>query len=118
MTTDKLHELQLHAVRQVQELAKAQGFKSMPNEKAFMDELSGEDDGIVFRTRLTYLTAAQLVEAQTWWAGLTEAERERRREHAIEARRAFGIELPEEDDDELWPDGEGWAAVCYDDEIA
>lgn len=118
MTTDKLHELQLHAVRQVQALAKAQGFKSMPDEKAFMDDLSGEDDGIIFRTRFTYLTDAQLAEAQIWWASLSEAEQERRREHAVNVRRAFGTELPEDDDDERWPAGEGWAAVCYDDEYA
>ena len=42
----------------------------------------------------------------------------RRREDAASRREAFGIELPEEDDDERWPQGEGWAAVCYDDERA
>lgn len=42
MTEDKRYELQLHALRKVQELVKADGFKSMPDEKAFMDELSGE----------------------------------------------------------------------------
>jgi hypothetical protein len=27
----------------------------MPDKKAFMDDPSGEDDGIIFRTRFTYL---------------------------------------------------------------
>lgn len=44
MAQDKPHQLPLDAIRQLQELAKAQGFRSMPDEKAFMDELSGEDD--------------------------------------------------------------------------
>ena len=65
MSRNKVDELTRHAVAQVQKLAKDQGFKRLPNEKAFMDELSGEDD-----------------------------------------------------DDEDWPHGEGWAAVCYDDERA
>lgn len=38
--------LQLHALRKLQALAKADGFKHLPDEKAFMDELSGEDNGI------------------------------------------------------------------------
>ena len=58
MSTDKLHDLQLHALRRAQALAKANGFKRLPDEKAFMDELSGEDDGIevIFRDRFTMLT--------------------------------------------------------------
>ena len=65
MSRNKVDELTRHAVAELQKLAKDQGFKRLPDEKAFMDELSGEDD-----------------------------------------------------DDEDWPDGEGWAAVCYDDERA
>ena len=44
MSRDKVDELTRHAVAQVQKLAKDQGFKRLPAEKAFMDELSGEDD--------------------------------------------------------------------------
>ncbi len=112
--------LQLHALRKLQALAKADGFKHLPDEKAFMDELSGEDDGIevIFRDRFTMLTDDELAKARTWWAGLSEAEQMRRREHAVAIRKPFGIELPEDDDNERWPVGEGWAAVCYDDETA
>ncbi len=112
--------LQLHGLRQVQELAKANGFKRLPDEKAFMDELSGEnaDIEVIFRNRFTMLTDDELAKAHGWWAGLSEAEQMRRREHAITIREPFGIELPEDDDDERWPAGEGWAAVCYDDENA
>ena len=42
----------------------------------------------------------------------------RRRDDAASRREAFGIELPEDNEDENWPDGEGWAAICYDDERA
>lgn len=118
MTTDKLHELQLHALRQIQELAKADGFKRLPDEQAFMDELSGEGPEIIIRNRFTMLTDAELVRACEWWAGLSDGEKMRRRERAVEVRAPFGIELPEDDDDERWPVGEGWAAVCYDDETA
>ena len=120
MTNDKLHDLQLHALRKLQALAKANGFKRLPDEKAFMDELSGEDDDIEvsFRDRFTMLTDDELVKARDWWAGLSEAEQMRRREHAIAIRRPFGIDLPEDDADERWSSGEGWAAVCYDDESA
>lgn len=45
MAQDKPNQLPLEAIRQMQERAKAQGFRSMPDEKAFMDELSGENDG-------------------------------------------------------------------------
>ena len=44
MVQDKPHRLPLDAIRQLQERVKADGFRSMPDEKAFMDELSGEDD--------------------------------------------------------------------------
>lgn len=115
MTTDKLHDLQLHALRRVQALAKANGFKRLPDEKAFMDDLSEESEVIV-RHRFTMLTDAELVQAREWWAGLSDGERMRRRERAVEVRAPFGIDLPE--DDERWPAGEGWAAVCYDDENA
>ena len=118
MTTDKLHELQLHALRQIQELAKADGFKRLPDEQAFMDELSWEGPEIIIRNRFTMLTDAKLVRACEWWAGLSDGEKMRRRERAVEVRAPFGIELPEDDDDERWPVGEGWAAVCYDDENA
>lgn len=120
MSTDKLHDLQLHALRRAQALAKANGFKRLPDEKAFMDELSGEDDGIevIFRDRFTMLTDDELAKARDWWAGLSEVEQMRRREHALAIRRPFGIVLPENDDDDCWPAGEGWAAVCYDDENA
>lgn len=112
--------LQLHGLRKVQELAKANGFKRLTDEKAFMDELSGEDDGIevIFRERFTMLTDDELAKARDWWASLSEAEQMRRREHAVAVRRPFGIELPEGDDDERWAVGECWAAVCYDDETA
>lgn len=116
MTTDRLHDLQLHALRRVQALAKANGFKRLPDEKAFMDELSGEDAGeVVVRHRFTMLTNDELAQARGWWSGLSAAEQMRRREHAITIRRPFGIDLPEDDDDKRWPSGEGWAAVCYDD---
>lgn len=120
MSTDKLHDLQFHALRRLQALAKANGFKRLPDEKAFMDELSGENDGIevIFRDRFTMLTDDELAKARDWWGGLSQAEQMRRRERAIAIRRPFGIELPESDDDEHWPAGEGWAAVCYDDESA
>ena len=118
MTADKLHELQLYALRQIQELAKADGFKRLSDEKAFMDELSGEGPEIIIRHRFTMLTDAELVQAREWWAGLSDGEKMRRRERAVEMRVPFGIELPEDDDDEGWPVGEGWAAVCYDDENA
>lgn len=113
MSTDKLHDLQLHALRNLQALAKANGFKCQPDEKAFMDELPGEDDGIevIFRDRFTMLTDDELAKARTWWASLSEAEQMRRREHAIAIRRPFDIILPEDDDDR-WPADEGWAAVC------
>lgn len=117
MTTDKLHELQRHALRQIQEMAKADGFRRLSDEKAFMDELSGEPE-IIFRNRFTTLRDADLVKAREWWAGLSEGEQMRRRERAVEMRAPFGIDLPEDDDDERWPAGEGWAAVCYDDENA
>lgn len=108
--------LQLQALRKLQALAKANGFKRLPDEKAFMDELSGEDDVIeVIRDRFTMLTDDELAKARTWWATLSEAEQMRRREHAVAIRKPFGIELPEDDDDERWPAGENWAAVCYDD---
>ena len=64
------------------------------------------------------LSDAELAEARAWWEGLSEGEKMRRRDDAASRREAFGIELPEDDDDENWPDGEGWAAVCYDDERA
>ena len=120
MSRNKVDELTRHAVAQVQKLAKDQGFKRLPNEKAFMDELSGEDDGprIILRRRFTKLSDADLAKARIWWEGLSEGEQMRRREDAASRREAFGIELPEEDDDERWPQGEGWAAVCYDDERA
>lgn len=117
MSMDKLHELQLHALHKVQALAKANGFKRLPDEKAFMDDLSGEP-AIINRDRFTMLTDAELVQAREWWAGLPESEQMRRRERAAEVRAVFGIYLPENDDDEGWPVGEGWAAVCYDDENA
>lgn len=114
---DKLHELQLYALRQLQALAKADGFKRLPDEKAFMDDLSGEPE-IITRNRFTMLTDAELILAREWWAGLSDGEQMRRREHAVAVRVPFGIDLPEEEDDERWPAGEGWAAVCYDDERA
>lgn len=117
MSADKLDELQLHAVRQLQALAKADGFKRLIDEKAFMDDLSGEPE-IIIRNRFTLLTDAELMLAREWWAGLSDGEQIRRREHAVEVRAPFGIEMPEADDDERWPTGEGWAAVCYDDERA
>lgn len=117
MTTDKLHELQLHALRQIQELAKADGFKRLIDEKAFMDDQSGEPE-LISRNRFTLLTDAELVRACKWWAGLSDGEKMSRRERAVEVRAPFGIELPEDDDDERWPVGEGWAAVCYDDDNA
>lgn len=112
--------LQLHGLRKVQELAKANGFKRLQDDKTFMDELSGEDDDIevIFRNRFTMLTDDELAKARGWWAGLSEAEQMRRREHSIALREPFGIELPDDDDDERWPADEGWAAVCYDDENA
>lgn len=45
MSRNKVDELTRHAVAELQKLAKDQGFKRLPDEKAFMDELSGEDDG-------------------------------------------------------------------------
>ena len=117
MTTDKLYELQLHALCTAQALAKADGFKRLPDEKVFMDELPGEPE-IIVRHRFTALDDQQLAQAHIWWAGLSEAEQMRRRERAVEMRTPFGIELPEDDDDDRWPAGEGWAAVCYDDENA
>ena len=96
---DKLHELQLHAVRQIQALAKADGFKRLPDEKAFMDDVSGESDFII-RNRFTMLTDPELMFAREWWAGLSEGEKVRRRERAVEVRASFGIDLPEADDDE------------------
>ena len=120
MSRDTVDELTRHAVAQVQKLAKEQGFKRLPDEKAFMDELSGEDDGprIIVCRRFTTLSDAELAEARVWWEGLSEGEKMRRRDDAASRREAFGIELPEDDDDEDWPHGEGWAAVCYDDERA
>ena len=120
MSRNKVDELTRDAVSQLQKLAKDQGFKRLPDEKAFMDELSGEDDGprIIVRRRFTTLSDAELAEARIWWEGLSEGEKMRRRDDAVSRREAFGIELPEDDDDEDWPDGEGWAAVCYDDERA
>jgi hypothetical protein len=115
MTTDRLHDLQLHALRKVQALAQTNGFKRLPDEKAFMDELSGE---VIVRHSLTMLTDDELAQARAWWVNLSEAEQMRRREHAIAIRKPFGIELPATDDDESWPTGEGWAAVCYEDENA
>lgn len=115
MTTDKLHDLQIHSLRRLQALAKADGFKRLPDEKAFMDDLSGEPEVIV-RNRFTMLTDDELAKARTWWSGLSEAEQMHRREHAIAIRMPFGIVLPEDEDDNRWPTGEGWAAVCYDDE--
>ena len=111
--------LQLHALRKLQTLAKANGFKRLPDEKAFMDELSGEDDSIevIFRDRFTMLTDDELAKAREWWAGLSEDEQMHRRKHAIDIRRPFGIVLPGDDDD-YWAASEGWAAVCYDDENA
>lgn len=104
-------------LRALQAKAKADGFKRLPDEKAFMDDLSGEP-AIINRDRFTMLTDAELVQAREWWAGLPEGEQMRRRERATEVRAVFGIDLPEDDDDEDWPTGEGWAAVCYDDENA
>ncbi|MFV0293081.1 MAG: hypothetical protein ACK5II_07655 [Paracoccus sp. (in: a-proteobacteria)] len=109
MDHDKLRTLQHRAI--------ADGFKRLPDEKAFMDDLSGESEVIV-RHRFTMLTDAELVRAREWWAGLSDGEKMRRRERAVEVRALIGMELPEDDDDERWPIGEGWAAVCYDDENA
>lgn len=117
MSRDKIDDLLLDAVRKLQKLAKEHGFKRLPDEKAFMDDLSGEPE-IIVRNRFTMLTDADLVRASEWWAGLSDGEKMRRRERAVEVRAPFGIELPEDDDDERWPAGEGWAAVCYDDENA
>ena len=82
MSQDKVDELMQDAVRQVQKLAKDQGFKRLPDEQAFMDELSGEDDGpqIIMRRRFTTLSEAELAEARIWWEGLPEGEQMRRRE--------------------------------------
>lgn len=117
---NQILDLQLHALHKVQDLARADGFKRMADEKAFMDELSGEDCDmeIIARDRFTMLNDDELAKARTWWADLSDAEQMRRREHAIAVRRPFGIELPENDGDEHWPAGESWAAVCYDDENA
>ena len=52
MSRNKVDELTRHAVAQVQKLAKDQGFKRLPDEKAFMDDLSGEDDGIEAEDRV------------------------------------------------------------------
>lgn len=109
---DRLHDLQLHALRKVQDLARADGFKRQADEQVFMDELSGENsDGIeiITRHRFTMLNDDELAQARTWWAALSDAEQIRRREHAVALREPFGIDLPEKDDDERWPAGEGWA---------
>lgn len=37
--------LQLYGRRKIQKMAQANGFKRLPDEKAFMDELSGEVSG-------------------------------------------------------------------------
>lgn len=119
-TQNPILALQLHALHKVQELAKADGFKRLADEKAFMDELSGEGDDIevIVRNRFTMLNDDELAKAHAWWAGLSDSEKIRRREHAAAIRKPFGIELPEDDNDERWPVGEGWAALCYDDENA
>ena len=104
-------------LRALQAQVKADGFKRLPDEKALMDDLSGEPE-IIFRDRFTTLPDADLAKAREWWAGLSEGEQMRRCEHAVKVRAAFGIDLPEDEDDERWPAGEGWAAVCYDDEHA
>lgn len=77
MSRDKVDELMQDAVRQLQKLAKDQGFKRLPDEKAFMDELSGEDDAprIIVRRRFTTLSDAELAEARVWWEGLTRPKR-------------------------------------------
>ena len=106
MTPDKLQ-----AIQALQAQVKADGFKSMPGEKAFMDEMSGEVE-IEWGERLTHLTPAQMEEAPIWWAGLSERAKEERREHAEKMRRNFGIIMPEEDDEQ------GWAEVCYEDKIS
>ena len=80
------------ALRALQELAKADGFKRLPDEKAFMDDLSGEPE-IIIRNRLTLLSDAELILAREWWAGLSDAEQMRRRERAVGVRTPFGIEL-------------------------
>ena len=120
MSRNKVDELVWDAVRQAQRLAKDQGFKRQPDQKAFMDDMSGEDDGprIILRRRFTKLSDADLAKARIWWEGLSEGEKMRRRDDAASRREAFGIELPDDDDDEDWPHDEGWAAVCYDDERA
>jgi len=58
MIRDKVDDLMRDAVAQLQNLAKDQGFKRLPDEKTFMDELSGEDDSprIIVRRRFTTLS--------------------------------------------------------------
>ena len=101
MSRNKVDELTRHAVAQVQKLAKDQGFKRLPNEKAFMDELSGEDDGprIIVRRRFTTLSDAELAEARVWWEGLSEGEKMRRRDDAASRRETARADAAEADRD-------------------
>lgn len=98
MMTDPLKDLQQHAVWGVRNILAERGPE------------------IFHGKRLTHLSEAELAKAVEWWATLSEDEKEERREHAAKLRGNFGIPVPESD--EAWPGGEGWAAVCYEDEMA
>lgn len=65
---------------------------------------------IELRDSLTMLSPAELDQARVWWANLSEAEKEDRRDHSAKLRRNFGIAMPDDED--------GWAAACYEDENA
>ena len=99
MSRNKVDELTRHAVAELQKLAKDQGFKRLPDEKAFMDELSGEDDGprIIVRRRFTTLSDAELAEARVWWEGLSEGEKMRDgvENHLGDIEITFTVRFPE-----------------------
>ena len=98
MVTDPIKHLQQHAIGKLHRI---------------VAERSPE---IFHGERLTHLSEKELADALIWWATLSEDERDDRRERAAKLRGNFGIPVPDSDED--WSGGEGWAAVCYEDERA
>ncbi len=96
--TDPLKDLIQHALRGVKNITADNGPEIFHN------------------VRLTHLTDAELARAIDWWATLSDDEKTERRDHSAKLRGNFGIPVPNADED--WQGGEGWAAVCYEDEIS